>query len=109
MDYIFLTIAIIGELIGTTFLKYSKGFTKLIPSFVCALAYIVCFYSFSKALNTINLSIAYATWCGVGIIVSTAISIFIFKEQISLLGILGIVLILIGAVLLNLFGSVSAK
>lgn len=109
MEYIFLTIAIIGELIGTMFLKYSKGFTRLLPSIVCIVAYCICFFSFSKALNGINLSIAYATWCGVGIIISTLISVFIFKEQISFLGIIGIVLVVAGTILLNLFGSPTGK
>jgi small multidrug resistance pump len=109
MAYLFLTIAIIGELTGTTFLKFSFGFTKLIPSVECILAYAVCFFFFSKALLNINLSIAYATWCGVGIIVSTIISVLIFKQGISLLGILGILLIVIGTILLNLFGVPITK
>lgn len=109
MDYIFLAVAIIGELVGTTFLKYSKGFTKLMPSIICIIAYTLCFYFFSKALNTISLSIAYATWCGVGIIASTCISVFIFKEKISIIGIIGIILILIGSILLNLYGAVKVK
>ncbi len=109
MAYLFLSIAIIGELIGTTFLKYSYGFTKLIPSVVCILAYAVCFFFFSKALLNINLSFAYATWCGVGIVVSTIISVVIFKQGISPLGIFGIALIIIGTLLINLYGTPIAR
>ena len=109
MAYLFLAIAIAGELIGTTFLKISYGFTKLVPSLECILAYSVCFFFFSKALLNINLSIAYATWCGVGIIVSTIISVFIFKQGISMMGVFGIALIVIGTVLLNLYGIPSVK
>ncbi len=106
MHYLFLGIAIIGELIGTTALKYSVGFTKLWPSLLSLTAYVICFFFFSKALNGINLNIAYATWSALGIIVATLLSVFLFSEQITPLGILGTIIIVIGVVILNLFGSV---
>lgn len=105
MYNLFLAIAIGGELIGTTFLKYTEGFTKLWPSVVTILSYSICFYCFSKALLHINLSIAYAVWSGLGIVVATLISVFLFKQDITPFGIVGIVLILIGVVILNLFGT----
>lgn len=81
MSYIFLGIAIVLELIATTLLKYSEGFTKLLPTISCIILYICCFYFFSKSLNQINLGVAYATWCGFGIVVSTLISAFIFQQN----------------------------
>lgn len=108
MEYLFLAIAIVGELVGTTFVKYSEGFTKLLPSAICVAAYCISFYSFSKALLNINLSIAYATWCGVGIVATTVISVLIFKQAISGWGALGIAFIIIGTVLVNLFGTPAA-
>jgi len=107
MGYILLGIAIVFELIATTCLKYSDGFTKLMPSIGSIVSYSICFYAFAKSLQSVNLSIAYASWSVVGIIVSALLSVFIFKENITITGIAGIVLILIGVILLNLFGTVK--
>lgn len=105
MGYLFLAIAIVGELIGTTFLKYSDGYTKLVPSVISILSYGLCFYVFSKSLLSINLSVAYATWSAVGLIVTTLISVYIFKEGITPAGIAAIVMITAGVVVLNLYGT----
>lgn len=75
MEYAFLAIAIVSEVIATSYLKQTEGFTKLTPSLICAAAYIVCHYTFAKSLNRINLNIGYATWCGVGLIVTSLVSI----------------------------------
>ena len=81
MEYAFLAIAIVSEVIATSYLKQTEGFTKLTPSLICAAAYIVCHYTFAKSLNRINLNIGYATWCGVGLIVTSLVSIFAYKEK----------------------------
>ncbi|MCQ4637234.1 multidrug efflux SMR transporter [Anaerovorax odorimutans] len=105
MPYVYLALAIVGELVGTAFLKYSEGFTKLVPSLITILAYGICFFLFSKALLNINLSIAYATWCGLGVVAASLLSVFIFKESLNAVGVVGIVFVLVGVVLLNLFSS----
>lgn len=105
MYNVFLAIAIGGELLGTTFLKYTEGFTKLWPSLITIVSYGICFYCFAKALEHINLSFAYAVWSGLGIVVSTLVSVFLFKEGVTPAGVFGILLILAGVVILNLFGS----
>ncbi|MBN7771862.1 DMT family transporter [Clostridium aminobutyricum] len=108
MGYLYLGLAIVGELIGTTFLKYSEGYTKLIPSIVSILSYAFCFYIFSKSLlMNIHLSVAYATWSAVGLIITTLISILIFKEGITFAGVIAIVMITIGVIILNLYGTPS--
>ncbi|MDD3173846.1 MAG: multidrug efflux SMR transporter [Herbinix sp.] len=107
MEYLFLGIAIAGELLGTTMLKYSSGFTKILPATGSILAYIVSFVFLAKSLDKINFSIAYATWSALGILVTTIISVAIFKEKITLVGVGGLVLIVIGVVILNFFGGVS--
>lgn len=105
MGYLFLTIAIAAELAGTTFLKYSDGYTKPIPTLISIISYALCFYIFSKSLMSINLSVAYATWSAVGLIVTTLISVFIFREGITAIGIVSIILITAGVILLNLYGT----
>lgn len=105
MAYFLLGIAIGLEIIATTLLKYSNGFTKIMPSIGCIIAYGICFYSFSKALNSINLGVAYALWSSVGIIVTTIISAVLFKQGTNLWGVIGIVLIISGCLILNLFGG----
>ena len=105
MEYAFLAIAIVSEVIATSYLKQTEGFTKLIPSLICAAEYIVCHYTFAKSLNRINLNIGYATWCGVGLIVTSLVSIFAYKEKLSTVGIIGLVLITAGCVMVNAFGN----
>ena len=105
MAYLYLALAIIAELCGTSFLKYSMGFAKAVPSIASLLAYSVSFFFFSKALLYISLSIAYATWCALGVVGATMLSLFLFKEELSAIGITGIVFIIVGVVLVNLYGT----
>lgn len=107
MHNLYLAISIVTELIATSFLKTTEGFTKLGPSLLVIICYVICFYCFSKALFSVNLSFAYALWSGLGIVVSTLVSIFIYKEAISAAGILGIILILVGVIIINLSGTPS--
>lgn len=106
MGYLYLALAISLELIGTTCLKYSEGFTKLYPSFATLADYGLCFYLFSKSLLYLhlNLSIAYAIWCAIGIVAATLISVFLFNEALSPAGYFAIALIVAGVIILNLFG-----
>ena len=117
MPYVLLGTAIVLEIIATTLLKSSEGFTKLLPAVFCILFctyafkprinYILCFFIFSKALNSINLGVAYATWCAGGIVATAVISAAVFGEKLNWIGITGIVLIVTGCILLNLFGSLN--
>ena len=107
MPYVLLGTAIVLEIIATTLLKSSEGFTKLLPAVFCILFSILCFFIFSKALNSINLGVAYATWCAGGIVATAVISAAVFGEKLNWIGITGIVLIVTGCILLNLFGSLN--
>ncbi|KRM11889.1 multidrug efflux SMR transporter [Paucilactobacillus suebicus] len=105
MGYLYLGLAVGGEIAGTSFLKYSNGFSKVLPSIGVVIGYILCFYFLSLAFRSIDLSIAYAMWSGVGTVAITLISVFALHESINLPSIIGITLILLGSVILNLFGS----
>ena len=107
MGYFYLALAIIFEVIGSSFIKTCEGFTKIIPSLVVITAYIVAFYFLSLCLKTIPLSIAYSIWAGVGIVLTVLISVFIFKQNIDLPAIIGIFFILIGVLIINYFSKVA--
>ena len=98
MSYVCLAMAIIGEFLGTTFLKMSDGFTKLLFSTLAVVAYGLCFFFLAKSLEGLDISLAYAVWAGVGIILATAVSVVYFKESINLLTLLGITLIIVGVI-----------
>ena len=105
MPYLLLAIAIGSEIVATTFLKYSEGFSRLIPTLICAVFYLICHVTFGKTVMKLNLGMAYAIWCGVGIVATTLISAVVFREKISTFGIFGIVCIIVGCVILNMNGT----
>lgn len=107
MKYVFLGLAIIFEVIGSSFMKASEGFTKWLPSVIVVVAYLVCFYFLSLALKTIPLGVAYAIWAGLGIVLTAAVSVFIFKQKIDIAAIVGIVFIIIGVVIMNFFSKTT--
>jgi small multidrug resistance pump len=105
MKYLFLSLAIIFEIIGTSFMQASNGFSKTIPTILTIVAYIVCFYFFSQALKTIPLGIAYAIWGGLGIVLSAIISVVVFKQSLDIPALIGIALIVSGVFVMNFFSK----
>lgn len=104
-NFLFLTIAIIFEIIATTTLKKSEEFTKLIPSIITFVGYCGAFYFLSFAIRTIPVGIAYAIWSGVGIVLITIIGAIFFKQMPDLAAIIGTSLILIGVIVINIFSK----
>lgn len=105
MKWIFLSIAILAEVIATSALKSSEGFTKLLPSMIVIIGYGVSFFFLSLTLNTIPVGIAYAIWSGTGIILISLIGYFFFKQTLDLQAITGIILIISGVIVINLFSK----
>lgn len=106
MSYVYLAIAIVGEITGTSLLKASDGFERLGIGIMSLLCFGVCFYAMSLSLKLgMNLSVAYAVWSGVEIVITSLISVLIWHEATSSLQILGIGLILVGVVIVNVFGN----
>lgn len=101
MKYLYLALAIIFEVVGSSFIKTSDGFSKLIPTIIVAVAYMICFYFLAQALKYIPLGIAYAIWGGLGIVLTAAISVFVFKQKLDLPAIIGIMLIVSGVLVMN--------
>lgn len=105
MPYLLLVIAVGSEIVATSMLKFSQGFSRLLPTIGCVVFYLLCYASFGKAVTKLNLGLAYAIWCGAGIVVTTLISVFYFKEKISVVGVFGILCIIIGCIILNVSGT----
>jgi small multidrug resistance pump len=103
--WLYLLIAIITEVVGTTLMKVSQGLTRLVPSVLMFLLYGISFAFMALALKRIEVSIAYAVWSGLGTAMIAAIGIIWFRESFNIPKLLGIVLIIAGVVLLNLKGA----
>lgn len=106
--YVFLALAIVAGVTGTSALSQSAGFTRLQPLLIVVLAYAVCFVALTRALRVIPVSIAYAVWSGVGIALITLIGWVVFGQQLGVGDLVGIALILIGTVLIQLFSRATS-
>lgn len=104
MSYLFLGLAIVSELIGTSLLKASEGFSKLFPTLGLLVSFTLAFFFLSLSLKTIPLNLAYAIWSGLGTVATVIISILIWKEKVNVASLSGIALIIIGVIILNLYG-----
>lgn len=105
MGYIYLTLAILLELCGTTCMKLSDGFSQKFFAADTLIFFGVCFYFSALSMKTIPLNIAYATWSGIGIILAAVVAKIFFHETISTPGLIGIGFIVVGVVLCNFFGA----
>ena len=107
--WIFLTLAIISEVIGTSFLKSTEGFTKLLPSIIVLAGYCAAFYFLSLTLDSIPIGMAYAIWSGVGIAAITIVSVVFFEQKLDFAAVIGMGLIIAGVVVLRLYSEASVE
>ena len=108
-SYLLLIFAIILEVAGTMFLPLTQNFTKILPTFALAIFYIGSFYCLTFSLNLIPISIVYATWSGMGIFLITILGYFIYHETVNWQVVLGLLLIIAGVVLVNIYGFFSFR
>lgn len=108
MNYLFLAIAVIAEVIATTALKSSQGFTRLVPSLVVAGGYACAFYFLSLTLRTIPVGVAYAIWSGLGIALVAAIAWVFHGQRLDFPAIVGLSLILAGVLIVSLLSKSAA-
>ncbi|MBV7320534.1 SMR family multidrug efflux transporter EbrB [Bacillus halotolerans] len=99
--FLYLALAILSEVFGSTMLKLSEGFTQFWPIIGVAAGFLSAFTFLSFSLRTIDLSSAYATWSGIGTALTAVVGFLLFGETISLKGIFGLTLVIVGVVLLN--------
>ncbi len=104
-SWLYLLVAIVAEVIGTSGLKASDSFSKLRPSLLTIVAYGTSFFFLSLTLRTIPVGIAYAVWSGVGIVLITLIGWLYFEQRLDAFAILGMFLIVLGVTVLNLFSK----
>ena len=100
--WLLLVSAIALEVAGTTSMKLSQGFTRLVPSVLLFVCYVASFVALTLALKTIEVSVAYAVWAGVGTALVAAIGIGYFGEELTVLKLVSLLFIIVGVVGLNL-------
>lgn len=104
----YLGIAIMFEVVATSALKLTNGFTNLLPSLVSVSGYALAFYFLSLPLRTMPVGIVYALWCGAGIILITAIGWLWFRQALDMPALIGMGFIMAGVVIINLFSKTVA-
>lgn len=105
MSYLFLALAIISEVVATSFLKATEGFTILVPSVIVATAYVTAFYFLSLSLQGIPVGVAYAIWAGLGIVLIAFIGYFFLHQSLDAAAVAGMTLIIVGVAVIKLFSK----
>lgn len=106
--WMLLGLAIAAEVVGTSALKASEGFSRPWPSVVVVVSYAAAFYLLSLTLRTIPVGIAYAVWSGVGVVLIALIGWAVFGQKLDAAGVVGMALIVAGVLVINLFSKSSA-
>jgi len=106
-NWLFLGVAIAAEVVATSSLKASSGFTKFGPSVVVVLGYAIAFYFLSLTLKAIPIGIAYAVWAGLGIVLISVAGWLFFGQKLDFASIVGMGLIVTGVVVINVFSKVG--
>ena len=107
MGYIYLVLAIITGIASNVFLKTTEGFTKLSPTIFCVTSIVICLYCISKAMTVIPVGFTYATYGALTITAVTLFGILKYNQTPNISGIVGLILIIAGVLLLNVFGKVK--
>ncbi|MFK4067764.1 DMT family transporter [Streptomyces sp. NPDC029674] len=105
MGYALLAAAIAAEVAGTTAMKYSEGFSRLVPSLITVAGYLLAFTLLAQTLKTLSVGTAYAIWAGIGTAAVAAIGMIFLGESANMVKIAGILLVIAGVVVLNLGGA----
>ena len=105
LTYLYLTLAIVSEVAATSALKATEQFTKLIPSLIVIMGYVIAFFFLSLTLKNMSTGIAYAIWSGFGIVLVSIAGWIFYGQKLDLPAILGISLIIIGVLIVNIFSK----
>ncbi|WP_198971383.1 DMT family transporter [Xylophilus sp. ASV27] len=105
LNYVFLAIAILSEVMATAALKSTDGFTRPLPSVLTVLGYATSFYFLSLTLRALPTGVVYATWSGVGIVLISLVGWLYYKESLNLPTLLGMGMVVAGVIVMNLFSK----
>ncbi len=105
MHYLYLALAIVSEVIGTSAMNMSQGMTKPLPVAVMILGYGTSFYLLSLVLQHMSVGVVYAMWSGLGIVLIALVGVVLFKQSLDLAAVVGILLIVAGVVTMSLFSD----
>ncbi|WP_407650336.1 DMT family transporter [Halomonas kalidii] len=108
MAFVYLALAIVAEVVATSALKASDGFTRLWPSVTVVIGYGLAFYLLALVLRSVPVGIAYAFWAGLGIVLVTLVGLVVYGERPDPPALLGLAMIVGGVVVIQVFSSVSA-
>ncbi len=103
--YLYLGAAIVAEVIATSLLKTSQGFTRLSPSVATVIGYAISFYCLAQTLGSVPTGVAYAIWSGVGIVLISLIAWLVFGQSLDAPALIGMGLIVAGVLVINLFST----
>ena len=107
-NWLYLAVAIVAEVVATSALKASEGFSKLAPSLVVVVGYGIAFLCLSLTLRTIPIGIVYAIWSGIGIVLIALVGYFAFGQVLDPPALIGMGLIVAGVLVINLFSRSAA-
>jgi small multidrug resistance pump len=108
VGYLYLLIAIVADVVATSALKATEGFTRLLPVLIVVSGYGLSFYFFSLVLKTISVGVAYAIWSGLGIVLITLVAVFLYGQVLDRPAVVGMILIILGVAIINLFSRTVA-
>lgn len=108
MKWVYLVVAVCGEVLGTTALKSSEGFSRLAPSLIVVIGYGIAFYFLSLTLDKIPVGISYALWSGIGIVLISIIGWLFLGQRLDVPAMIGIGFIVVGVAVINLFSKSAA-
>ncbi|WMT86045.1 multidrug efflux SMR transporter [Pelagibacterium sp. 26DY04] len=103
MTYLYLLCAIVAEVVATSALRATNGFTNLLPSIIVVVGYAAAFYFLSLTLRTLPVGIAYAIWSGLGIVLISIVGWVVYKQALDLPAMVGMGLIIAGVIVINAF------
>ena len=107
--YVFLALAIVLEITGTSVVKDTEGFTRWVPTIICLVTICVSYYLMSHVVSFVPVGITYATWSGLGIVAITIIGVFKYNQMPNIPTIIGLTLIIVGVVIVNTMNDIQVN
>ncbi|MDC9720840.1 MAG: SMR family transporter [Gammaproteobacteria bacterium] len=107
-SWMLLLCAVVCEVVGTSAIKYSEGFTKIVPTVIVFIGFGVAFYLLSITLKVIPIGMAYAVWSGLGIVLISVIGHFVFQQRLDTPAFIGMSFILAGVIIMQVFSKAVA-